>query len=54
MFRHSGFLSMKRMTRLLLATDFSFTSRRALDTALGLARSQNARLTISRSRPAPR
>jgi nucleotide-binding universal stress UspA family protein len=37
---------MKRITRLLLATDFSTTSRRAFDTALTLARSQNASLTI--------
>jgi nucleotide-binding universal stress UspA family protein len=37
---------MRRITRLLHATDFSTTSRRALDTALALARSQNARLTI--------
>jgi nucleotide-binding universal stress UspA family protein len=37
---------MKRIRRVLYATDFSATSRRALDTALTLARSQNARLTM--------
>jgi nucleotide-binding universal stress UspA family protein len=37
---------MKHIRRILYATDFSATSRRALDAALTLARPQNARLTI--------
>jgi nucleotide-binding universal stress UspA family protein len=37
---------MKRIRRILHATDFSSTSRRAFDTALGIARSLNAKLTI--------
>jgi nucleotide-binding universal stress UspA family protein len=37
---------MKRIRQILYATDFSATSRRALDTALVLARSQDAKLTI--------
>jgi universal stress protein A len=37
---------MKRIRQILHATDFSTASRRALDTALGLARSQHAKLTI--------
>jgi nucleotide-binding universal stress UspA family protein len=37
---------MKRIRRILHATDFSPASRRAFDTALGMAKSLNARLTI--------
>jgi nucleotide-binding universal stress UspA family protein len=37
---------MKRIQHVLHATDVSATSRRAFDTALALARSQNAKLTI--------
>jgi nucleotide-binding universal stress UspA family protein len=37
---------MKRIRRILCATDFSPASRPALDTALALAKSLNARLTI--------
>jgi universal stress protein A len=37
---------MKRIRHVLYATDFSDTSRRALDTALVLAKSQNAELTL--------
>jgi nucleotide-binding universal stress UspA family protein len=38
--------SMKRIRRILYASDFSSASRRAFDAALGMARSLNARLTI--------
>ena len=37
---------MKRIQKVLYATDFSAASRRALDTALTLAKSQHARLTV--------
>ena len=37
---------MKRIRRVLYASDFSPASRRAFDTALGIAKSLNARLTI--------
>lgn len=37
---------MKRIRRILYASDFSSPSRRAFDTALGIAKSLNARLTI--------
>jgi nucleotide-binding universal stress UspA family protein len=37
---------MKRIRRILYATDFSPASRRAFDTALTMAKSLNARLTI--------
>jgi nucleotide-binding universal stress UspA family protein len=37
---------MKRIHHVLYATDFSATSRRALDTAMALAKSQKATLTI--------
>jgi nucleotide-binding universal stress UspA family protein len=37
---------MKRIRQVLYATDFSAASRRALDTAMALAKSQNAKLTI--------
>jgi universal stress protein A len=37
---------MKRIRRVLYATDFSPASRRAFDTALTMAKSLNARLTI--------
>jgi universal stress protein A len=37
---------MKRIRRILHATDFSSASRRAFDTALSMAKSLNARLTI--------
>jgi nucleotide-binding universal stress UspA family protein len=37
---------MKRIRQVLYATDFSPASRRALDTALALARVQHAKLTI--------
>jgi universal stress protein A len=37
---------MKRIRQILYATDFSTTSRRALDTAMALAKSQKAKLTI--------
>ena len=37
---------MKRVRQILHATDFSATSRRAFDTALTLAKSQNAKLTV--------
>ena len=37
---------MKRIRRVLYAADFSPASRRAFDTALGIAKSLNARLTI--------
>jgi nucleotide-binding universal stress UspA family protein len=37
---------MKRIRHVLYATDFSDTSNRALDTALVLAKSQNAELTL--------
>jgi nucleotide-binding universal stress UspA family protein len=38
---------MKRIQRILHATDFSPASRRAFDTALTMAKSLNARLTIA-------
>ena len=38
---------MKRTRRILYATDFSSASRRAFDTALAMARSLNASLTIA-------
>jgi nucleotide-binding universal stress UspA family protein len=38
---------MKRIQRILYATDFSSASRRAFDAALALAKSLNARLTIA-------
>jgi nucleotide-binding universal stress UspA family protein len=38
--------TMKRIRRVLHATDFAPTSRRALDTALALAKLSHARLTI--------
>ena len=37
---------MKRIRRVLYASDFSSASRRAFDTALGVAKSLNARLAI--------
>jgi universal stress protein A len=37
---------MKRIRQILYATDFSAASRRAFDTALALAKSQNAKLTV--------
>jgi nucleotide-binding universal stress UspA family protein len=37
---------MKRIQKVLYATDFSAASRRALDTALTLAKSQRAKLTV--------
>jgi nucleotide-binding universal stress UspA family protein len=37
---------MKRIRRILYASDFSSASRRAFDTALGIAKSLNATLTI--------
>jgi nucleotide-binding universal stress UspA family protein len=37
---------MKQIRQVLYATDFSAASRRALDTAMALAKSQKARLTI--------
>lgn len=37
---------MKQIRQILYATDFSATSRRALDTALALAKSRNAKLTV--------
>ena len=37
---------MKQIRQVLYATDFSATSRRALDTTLALAKAQKARLTI--------
>lgn len=37
---------MKRIRRVLHATDFSSASRRAFDTALGIAKSLNAKLAI--------
>lgn len=37
---------MKPIRRVLVASDFSSASRRAFDTALGIAKSLNARLTI--------
>jgi nucleotide-binding universal stress UspA family protein len=37
---------MKQIRQVLYATDFSATSRRALDTAMALAKSQKAKLTI--------
>jgi universal stress protein A len=37
---------MKRIRQILCATDFSAASRRALDTALALAKSHHARLTL--------
>jgi nucleotide-binding universal stress UspA family protein len=38
---------MKQIRRILYATDFSSASRRAFETALSIARSTNARLTIA-------
>lgn len=38
---------MKRIQRILYATDFSSASRRAFDAALAMAKVQNARLTIA-------
>jgi nucleotide-binding universal stress UspA family protein len=38
---------MKRIRRILYATDFSSASRHAFDAALGMAKSLNARLTIA-------
>ena len=38
---------MKRIRRILCATDFSPASRRAFDTALAMAKSLNAKLTIA-------
>jgi nucleotide-binding universal stress UspA family protein len=37
---------MTRIRQILYATDFSTTSRKALDTALALARAQNCKLTV--------
>ena len=37
---------MKRIRRIVYATDFSSASRRAFSTAIGLAKSANARLTL--------
>jgi nucleotide-binding universal stress UspA family protein len=37
---------MKQIRQILYATDFSTASRKALDTALALARAQNSKLTI--------